>query len=61
MWLIIVIVCLIAGFVSEPLDRVIRKKVSSKWLSIVLQLVVNFIILMALYGIAALLGFDIWK
>jgi hypothetical protein len=61
MWLVIIIVCIIFGFIIQPVDRIIKKNVSSKWLAIILQLVASFIILMALYGIAILFGFNIWK
>ncbi len=65
MWIVILIVCAISGFIfgfiSEPVGRVIKKKVSSKWLTIILELVVYWLILMALYGVAVLLGFNIWK
>ncbi len=61
MWLVIIVVCIIFGFACQPVDRIIKKKVSSKWLAITLQLVIYWIILMALYGLAALLGFNIWK
>ncbi len=58
MWVIIV-VCVICGFVCRPVDRLINKKVSSKWLSVLAEFVVYFIILMGLYGIADLLGFNL--
>jgi predicted Na+-dependent transporter len=61
MWLVIIIVCIVFGFVCQPVDRMIKKNVSSKWLAIILQFVANLVILMALYGIAALFGFNIWK
>lgn len=57
-WIVIIIVCAIFGFVSQPVDRFIKKRVSSKWQAIILQIVVYWIIFMALYGIAALLGFE---
>ena len=60
-WLVIIIVCVIFGFISKPVDRIIKKNVSSKWLTVILQLVVYFIIFIILYGIAALFGFDIWE
>ncbi len=58
MWVIIV-VCVTCGFVCQPVDRLINKKVSSKWLSVLAEFVVYFIIFMALYGIADLLGFSL--
>ena len=61
MWLAILIVYIIFGFISQPVDRIVKKRVSSKWLSVILRLFVYWIILMVLYGIAALLGFNIWK
>lgn len=57
MWLKILIVCVIFGFLSNPVDRFILKKVSSKWLSLILRIFVYWAIFTALYGIAALLGF----
>lgn len=57
---VILVVCLIFGFVSQPVDRVIKKKVSSKWLAIIVRLVAYWVIFVALYGIAALLEFSIW-
>lgn len=57
MWLKILIVCVIFGFLSNPVDRFISKKVSSKWLSLILRIFVYWTIFTALYGIAALLGF----
>lgn len=61
MWIVILVVCIIFGFISQPVGKTIKKRVSSKWLAIILELVVYWVILMALYGIAALLGFNIWK
>ena len=61
MRLAILIVCIIFGFISQPVDSIVKKRVSSKWLSVILRLFVYWIILMVLYGIAALLGFNIWK
>ena len=61
MWLAILIVCIVFGFISLPVDRFVKKRVSSKWLSVILRLFLYWIILMALYGIAALLGFNIWN
>lgn len=61
MWIVILIVCVIFGFISQPVGRVIKKKVSSKWLAVFLEIVVYWLILMALYGVAALLGFNIWE
>lgn len=61
MWIVILIVCVIFGFISQPVGRVIKKKVSSKWLAIILEIVVYWLILMALYGVAALLDFNIWE
>lgn len=61
MWIVILVVCIVFGFISQPVDTAIKKKVSSKWLAIILDLAAYWIILMALYGVAALLGFNIWK
>ena len=61
MWVVILIVCVIFGFICQPLDRMVKNRVHSKWLSVTLQFVINFIILIALYGIAALIGFSIWE
>ena len=61
MWIVILIVCVVFGFIAQPVAKVIKKKVSSKWLAVILELVVYWIILMALYGIAALFGFNIWE
>ena len=60
MELIILIVCAVFAFVFQPLvDRIIRKKIHSKGLAIVLSLLIYWVIFMALNGIAALLGFNI--
>lgn len=61
MWIVIIIVCVIFGFISQPVDRIVKNRVPSKWLAIILQFVINWIILMILYGIAALIGFSIWE
>ena len=61
MWLAILIVCIVFGFISQPVDKIVKKRVSSKWLSVVVRLFVYWIILIGLYGIAALLGFNIWE
>ena len=61
MWIVILIVCVIFGLICQPVGRIIKNRVHSKWLSITMQFVVNFIILMVLYGIAALIGFSIWE
>lgn len=57
MWLTILVVCLIFVIISEPVGKFIKKNVSSKWLAIALQFIIYWGILMALYGIADLLGF----
>lgn len=61
MWIEILIVCIIFGFICQPVDRLVTQRVHSKWISITLQFVINLIILMVLYGIAALIGFSIWE
>ena len=61
MWIVIIIVCVIFGFISQPVGRIVKNRVPSKWLAIILQFVINWIILMILYGIAALIGFSIWE
>lgn len=61
MWLVIIIVCVIFGFISQPIDRIVKNKVPSKWLAISVQFVIYWIIFMVLYGIAALIGFNIWE
>jgi hypothetical protein len=60
-WIIVIIVCLIVGFLVRPVDRLIEKKVSSKWLAYLLQIIAYFIIFLVLYGIFILFGFNIWK
>ncbi len=59
-YLIILVVCLVFGVVSQPVDRIIKRKVTSRWLVIILRFVAYWIILVALYEIAALLGFSLW-
>lgn len=61
MWIVILVVCTIFAFISLPVDKIIKKKVHSKWLAVILQLFIYWIIFMALYGIAALLGFNIYE
>ncbi len=61
MWIVILVVCVIFGLIIQPVDKIINKRVSSKWLAVILQLIIYWIIFMALYGIAALLGFNIWE
>lgn len=56
-WIVIIAVCVVFGLVSQPVDRMIKKNVSAKWLSVILRFVAYLVIFMALYGIAALLGF----
>ncbi len=58
MWLVIIIVCIIFGFACQPVDRLIKKKVSTRWLAVIVQLIAYWVILMAQYGLAALLGFE---
>lgn len=58
----IIVVCAIFAFVCQPfVDRIIRKKVPSRWPATILRLVIYWIIFMALYAIAACMGFDISK
>lgn len=57
----IVVVCIIFVFVSQPVDRFLKKKVLSKWLLVIARLLSYWVIFMILYGIAALLGFKIWE
>ena len=59
-YLIILVVCLVFGIVSQPVDRLIKRKVPSKWMALGLRFVAYWIILVALYEIAALLGFSLW-
>ena len=59
MWLAILIDCIIIGFICQPVDRFVKKRVSSKWLSVILRIFVYWIILMVLSIIVALLGFNI--
>ncbi len=61
MWVVIILVCAVFGLVSQPVNKYIKKKVSSKWLAFVITFFVYWVILMGLYGIAALLGYDIFK
>ena len=61
MWIVILVVCIIFGFICQPVDRLVKNRVHSKWASITLQFAINLVILMALYGIAALIGFSIWE
>ncbi len=61
MWIVTIIVCIIAGFIVQPMDRIIEKKVSSKWLVYLLQVFALFIILIALFGIAILFGINNWE
>lgn len=60
-WLVIIIVCIIFGFISQPVSKIIKKNISSKWLATCIQFVAYCIILFALYGIAALIGFNIFE
>ena len=57
--LVIFVVCFIVALITPFVDRVLKKNITSKWLLLVVQLVVYFIIFAALYSIAALLGFSI--
>ena len=57
MWGVIIIVCIIFGIISQPIDRIIKNRIPSKGLSISLEFVIYFIIFMAIYGIALLFGF----
>lgn len=60
MELIILIVCAVFAFIFQPLvDIIIKKRIQSKWLAIILKLVIYWIIFIALYGIATLMGFNI--
>ena len=58
MWIVIIIVCIIFGFLSKPLDRIVINRVSSKWLAIVLQFAIYLIIFMLVYGVAILIGLN---
>lgn len=57
MWIVIIIVCTIFALLSQPVDRMIKKRVSSKWLAFILRIISYWLILCTLYAIAALLGF----
>ena len=59
MWIVIIIVCIISGFISQPVNRIVKNRVPYKWLSIILEFVIYWIIFMVIYGIAALIGFNI--
>ncbi len=61
MWWVIIIVCIIFGFICQPVNRVIKKNVANKWLAVILEIAVYMVILLALYGIAALCGYNIYK
>lgn len=58
-WYVILIVCLIFAFICQPVGRMVKTRVHSQWLSLTLQFVINWIIFMVLYGIAAFIGFNI--
>ncbi len=61
MWWMIVIICVVFGVVCQPVGRWIGRSVSSKWMAISLQLVAYWCILMALYGCALLMGYNIFN
>jgi hypothetical protein len=45
----------------SPIAKAINKKVSEKWLALLLKLVISFAIIFALYTIADLLGIGLSK
>lgn len=59
MWGVIIIVCIIFGITSQSIDRIVKNRVPSKGLAISLEFVIYFIIFMAIYGIALILGFNL--
>ncbi len=58
-WIIIVIVCTIFSIIMTPISRAINKKVSNRFMVFLIEFVIGVAILMGLYGIAALCGYDI--
>lgn len=60
MWIVIIIVCIAFVLIMEPIERVIRKRFVNKWVQYILNFIIAFGILTALYGIAALLGYNVW-
>ncbi len=59
MLLTIIIVCVVFGFICQPIQRLIEKKVTTKWLRVLVEIVVYWVIFMALYAIAELFGLEL--
>ena len=60
MEIVIFVVCLVFCVISIPFNKMIKRRVPSKWQTIT-QLFVYWILFMLLYWIAALLGFPVWN
>ncbi len=57
-WIIMVILCTISSIISAPISRAINKKVSNRFMIFLIEFVIGVAILMSLYGIVALCGYD---
>ncbi|MCM1483630.1 MAG: hypothetical protein NC043_04780 [Muribaculaceae bacterium] len=58
-WIVIIIVCLIYCIGMEPITKAVKKRVKNKYVAFLIDFAIGFCILMALYGVSALLGYDI--
>lgn len=61
MWIVILVVCIVGGMLYERVKPVVFRRIRSRGWAFVVAYVVFAAIFMALYGIAALLGFSVWQ
>lgn len=57
----LLIVCIIFSRIATPINNRIEKRIENKVLSYIFQIISDMLILLCLYGIAILLGFNIYK
>lgn len=60
-WIVFCVVGVAYSFIMVPIERAIYKKISRRWIAYIATVIVAIMLLLGLYGLAALCGFSIWK
>lgn len=57
-WLVILIFWAIFCLIMNPINKAIKRNVGNRWLAFIIYFTIAFVIFVALYTIADLLGID---
>ncbi len=60
-YLIIIIVCLVYVHLMNPIEKAVNKRISKRWVAYIVNFIIAVIILIILYWLAALMGFDAFE